>query len=165
MSSILTILKEATWVTLTALVLAAGAYALRPSPMVPGSGGVPEEGTELTGDIVPVIDLASAVDYFTKGAAVFADARSDAAYSAGHIEGALNLDPHQFDVWSEQVFSQIEADAVIITYCDGERCTLGFELAEKLAWLGYENVRYLKDGWSRWTDAQLPVEKGGPNSQ
>jgi 3-mercaptopyruvate sulfurtransferase SseA len=38
---------------------------------------------------------------------------------------------------------------------------LSQELAEKLTWLGFENVYYLKDGWGLWKERKLPISKGG----
>jgi rhodanese-related sulfurtransferase len=154
--------KEAVYILLTALALSVGAYALRPNSMTPQAGGPPEAGLVPTGDVAAAIDFAAAVEHFNNRTAIFADARSEEAYRNGHIEGALHLDPHQFDGWSERVFAQIDAESIFITYCDGGRCTLGLELAEKLAWLGYENVYYLKNGWSLWTVAQMPIGKGQP---
>ena len=152
--------KEAVYILLTALALSVGAYALRPNSMAPPAGGPSEEGLAPTGDVAAAIDFAAAVEHFNNRTAIFADARPEEAYLDGHIEGALHLDPHQFDGWSERVFSQIDADSIIITYCDGERCPLGLELVEKLTWLGYDNVYYLKNGWSLWTAAQMPIGKG-----
>ena len=160
MSSIQRSIKEAAGVILVAMVLAAAAFAFRSHVMIPGDAGMSTAGAALPGDRVPAMTFADAVDHFNQGTAVFADARTEAAYRAGHIRGALHLDPQQFESWSEKVISQMDANAVIITYCDGERCTLGVELAEKFKWLGYEHVYYLKDGWSRWAAAQMPIETG-----
>ncbi len=160
MSSIQRCVKEAAWVVLAATVLAAAAFAFRSLLIIPGDVAMSTAGAALPGDRVPDMTFADAVDHFNAGTAVFADARSEAAYKAGHIRGAVHLPPQQFEFWSEKVIAQIDANAVIITYCDGERCTLGVELAEKFTWLGYEHVYCLKDGWSRWTAAQMPIEAG-----
>ena len=143
--------KEAVWVMVTALVLAAGAYALRPGLLQKSGTGAD------AGNLENLISLEAAADHFNQGTAVFADARSEKDFRAGHIQGALNLDPDLFDDWSIQVFSQIPAESVIITYCAGERCTLSIELAEKLTWLGYEKVFHLKNGWALWQEKGLPV--------
>ncbi len=144
--------KEAIWVMLTALVLAGGAYALRPGVLHKGAGATGAEA-----DIQDnMISIEAAAEHFRQGTAVFADARPEKHFLAGHIEGALNLDPDLFDAWSEAVFSQIPADAVIITYCDGARCTLSLDLSEKLTWLGYEKVFHLENGWGRWKESGLP---------
>ena len=155
-------IKESVWILLTTVVLAAGAYMLRPDLISPDAGGGSEAGTAFPAGQFQAVDLETAVDHFNSGSAIFADARPAMAYQAGHIEGALHLDPYQFDAWADQVFSQIDPDTLIITYCDGERCTLAPALAEKLTWLGYNQVVYLKNGWSSWAAAQLPVDKGDP---
>ncbi len=160
MSPIRTTIKEAAWILLIALVLAAGAYTLRPVIKETGLQESPGDASEGAVDSATAIDLDSAVGHFNAGTAIFADARSETAYRSGHIEGAMHLDPREFDQWSEQVISRIDADALIIAYCDGERCTLSMELAEKLTWLGYEHVKHLEDGWSRWVAAQMPIRSG-----
>jgi rhodanese-related sulfurtransferase len=154
--------RQALWILLTAAILAAVAYGLRAGLMRPEASQPAGEEDASHGFSAPVITLDTAAEYFNRAAAVFADARSETAYQAGHIEGALHLDPNRFDAWSERVFSEVDPDAVIITYCDGEHCTLGQQLAKRLTWLGYDKVYYLQNGWSRWTDSGLPVGQGGP---
>jgi 3-mercaptopyruvate sulfurtransferase SseA len=34
-------------------------------------------------------------------------------------------------------------------------------LAEKLAWMGYEKIYYLKNGWELWKENQLPTGRLG----
>jgi rhodanese-related sulfurtransferase len=159
MVSMPVIIKEAAWVILTAVVLTAGGYVLRPDAMVPAAQTLPGENGVEHASGVPAMDVVTAAEHLKKGTAIFADARSAEAYDAGHIDGALHLDPHQFDQWSERVFSEIDPEALIVTYCDGERCALGLELAEKLNWLGFDNVYTLVDGWSAWATAKLPIAK------
>ena len=137
--------------------MAIGAYMLRPDAM-PG----PLDGPIDDGDLsVKVIALETAIDYFKKGTALFADARPLDAFNAGHIKGALHLDPSEFDQWSEQLFSQASSEVTIIAYCEGVKCQLSRELAEKLTWLGYEKVYSLKDGWGLWKKHGLPTGKLG----
>ncbi|MFH1123610.1 MAG: rhodanese-like domain-containing protein [Pseudomonadota bacterium] len=95
--------------------------------------------------------------------AVFVDARSADAYREGHILCARNL-PLQ-DVYEiiSLVIGDIPPEEVIIVYCDGETCSLSEDLARELFVRGYENVRVLVNGWSRWVEAGLPTEQGeGP---
>jgi len=124
---------------------------MHPSPGGSTTGGSGE------GDAIQVITLEDARRYFERGEALFADARPKAAYRSGHIQGAMSLDPNEFDLWSGDFFSTTPPDQIIITYCEGDRCTLSLELAEKLTWMGYEKVYYLKNGWGKWIDHQLPV--------
>lgn len=148
------ILKEAVVVILIALFLAGAGYALRPGLMQPGTSG---DGVE-NDSAFAVISLEDARTHFEKNDALFADARPMSAFSEGHIKGAMHLDPNEFDSWSGDFFSRISPDQMIITYCEGDQCRLSLELAEKLNWMGYENVYYLKNGWGLWKENQLPME-------
>jgi rhodanese-related sulfurtransferase len=155
------ILGESAWVMLLALILAGAAVFFRPTlrPMMSVTQPVQPDSTPLAQGQAPSITLADARSHFESGAALFADARPLKAFQMGHIKGAMNLDPYEFDAWSENFFFQFPADSLIITYCDGAMCTLSLELAEKLIGLGYEKVFVLKDGWHLWKAAQLPTEK------
>ena len=52
----------------------------------------------------------------------------------------------------------VDPAKVIITYCDGEDCHLAPALAELLFFNGFNNVRYLRNGWTRWREGGFPVE-------
>ncbi|MEJ2658258.1 MAG: rhodanese-like domain-containing protein, partial [Desulfobacterales bacterium] len=56
------------------------------------------------------------------------------------------------------VTKNIPADATIITYCDGETCELSHHLANFLIDAGFNNVRILVNGWTKWKNADLPIE-------
>ena len=106
----------------------------------------------------PVVSLEEARALFLTQGAVFLDARSEEAFLAGHIKGALNLPSDSFEEFFERMAPEISPDTLIITYCDGEACTLSKELALNLSGKGYSHVRVLVNGWSLWRDAKLPVE-------
>jgi rhodanese-related sulfurtransferase len=154
-------LSEAAGVILTALLLAGMAYMIRPSlrPLAAISPTGQTESSGISDAGVQFISLAEARMEFSKGEALFADARSLKAFRAGHIQGAMNLDPHAFDSWSGTFFSQFPEQTRIITYCDGIQCQLSADLAEKLIQMGYQKVFVLKDGWSQWCAARLPTEQ------
>jgi rhodanese-related sulfurtransferase len=153
-------IREAVGVMLLALILAGAGFILRPHlrPLLSGAGPGDSDSVSSTQGTAPTVSLNEARAYFKAGTALFADARPSRAYQAGHIQGAMNLDPDEFDTWSGAFFSQFPADTLIITYCDGTRCPLSTELAEKLISLGYEKVLVLKNGWSLWKAAHLPTE-------
>lgn len=152
-------LKEAAMILLVATVMSGASYAIRPA-VSPLGGTDQSEGNGHQGnDEISAIAWEDARVHFEKGSALFADARSMAAYRSGHIRGAMHLDPDDFDHWSGNFFSQIPPDRIIITYCEGLRCTLSVELAEKLAWMGYEQVYYLKDGLGLWKKNKLPMDQ------
>ena len=149
------ILYEMVLVLLVATALAAGSYALRPGalPLVAADppGGLSDEPFK-------VIALDAALQMFTSGEAIFADARPIVAYEAGHIHNALHLEPGAVEEWAEKLIANYAPDQPIIAYCEGEQCQLSRELAERLTWLGYEKVFYLVDGLGQWKKRELPID-------
>jgi rhodanese-related sulfurtransferase len=65
-----------------------------------------------------------------------------------------------FDRHFDQATADLSLDSLIITYCDGEHCTLSIKLAKNLKEMGYENVRILVNGWTLWKEQNLPVAEG-----
>jgi rhodanese-related sulfurtransferase len=106
------------------------------------------------------ISLADAKKLFTEKAAVFMDARSSDDYESEHIQGAHSLPWHDVDRRFIAVAENISPDTPIITYCDGETCSLSHDLALFLLNMGFNNVRVLVNGWTVWLKDRLPVEKG-----
>jgi rhodanese-related sulfurtransferase len=153
-------LYEATLVIAIALGLSLAAYVMRPKilPLFPPKAAA-HPVTE-DGQYYRLMSIDQAAALFTQKRALFADARPLGAYIEGHIKGAVHLDPHQFDKWSEALLAEYAPEQTIIAYCEGEQCSSSTDLAEKLTWLGFENVFYLKDGWGQWEKRQLPTVSG-----
>jgi rhodanese-related sulfurtransferase len=107
-----------------------------------------------------LIPFDEAKEKFFAGNAFFIDARPEDAYRKGHIQGSHNLPFEAFDQKAAEVLIDLPEDTLIITYCDGERCTLSAELALKLKEIGFENVRVLFNGWTLWKNHQLPSQSG-----
>lgn len=114
--------------------------------------------TDESGQTV-VISLDEAREAFFSDKALFLDARSPDLYKKGHIQGAKNLPWQSFDDFFDAVMKDIPQDAFIVAYCDGENCSLSEDLAKDLLFVGYENVRVLVNGWTRWVEAGLPLER------
>lgn len=108
------------------------------------------------------ISLADAIRLFESGGAVFVDAREAGEYALGHIDGALSLEPLVFGQGFPLLREQMEGATTIVTYCDGEFCELGRELAEQLKGAGLQDVRVFKNGWTLWRDQGLPTATGTP---
>lgn len=106
------------------------------------------------------ISLEEAERVFASGTAVFLDARPEGLYREGRIRGARNLPWQSFEAHLDKVIAEIPPDTLIVTYCDGEECALSEDLARELLFMGYERVRVLINGWTRWTEAGLPTEQG-----
>jgi rhodanese-related sulfurtransferase len=152
--------KESIILVVVALGLAFGVYALRPDkigslqPSVNPTAPPPaqfESG-------ISEISLSDAFNHFEAEDAVFADSRHPADYDAGHIQGALNLAVMEPDAWLSGFLATTDPAALIITYCDGEACHLATDLAELLLLNGFENVRYLRNGWTRWRERGYPIQ-------
>jgi rhodanese-related sulfurtransferase len=105
------------------------------------------------------ISLVEAKKLFFQHAAVFIDARPKEDFEKGHIKGAKSLPWHDVDRKFMAVAENIPDDATIITYCDGEACELSHHLANFLVDAGFNHVRVLTNGWTKWRDADLPIEK------
>jgi rhodanese-related sulfurtransferase len=106
------------------------------------------------------VPLGQAEELHRSGAALFLDARSQVEFEEGHIAGALNLPPEEFGFYYELLAGRIAGAGVVITYCDGEHCLLSQDLARLLRGKGQQQIRILKNGWSLWQEAGLPVLSG-----
>jgi rhodanese-related sulfurtransferase len=107
-----------------------------------------------------VISLEEAKALCSDKKAIFIDARSPEDYAQGHIRCALNVPWQAFDEYVDRVWDKIPDNAWIVTYCDGEHCSLSEDLAKELSSMGYKKVKVLLNGWTRWLEAGLPVERG-----
>jgi rhodanese-related sulfurtransferase len=77
-------------------------------------------------------------------------------FDLGHLPGAVHL---HFEAVEEQAASVLpDKDALIVTYCSNAACQNSRIAAEKLAKLGYSNVRRYEAGKQDWTDAGLALE-------
>jgi rhodanese-related sulfurtransferase len=112
-----------------------------------------------------VISLEEARALCSDKKALFLDARSPQDYARGHIPCAQNIPWQLFDEYIDHVWGNISEDAWIITYCDGEDCSLSDDLAKELLSIGYEKVKVLLNGWTRWLEAGLPIERGLPRKR
>jgi rhodanese-related sulfurtransferase len=158
--------REATAILFFAGCLAFGFNAFREHSLpLPGNTKVVDRlpaainapvGSNAMGDM----SVEEAVRLFEAGAALFVDARSAADYRAGHIKGAVNIPDLDFENHIGSFLEKTAAETVLITYCEGDSCTLSKSLAEKLALAGFENVFHLKNGWGQWKERGLPIARG-----
>jgi rhodanese-related sulfurtransferase len=144
----------------TAVALAVNALRADRLPLV-GDFSVAARITTSTGERMD-ISLNEAEKLFLTNAAVFIDARSEEEYARSHILGALSLPWHDVDLNFIAVTQDLDLEAQIVTYCDGETCELSYNLALFLRDAGFLNTRVLVNGWALWQKAGLPVESGPP---
>ncbi|MBW2353395.1 MAG: rhodanese-like domain-containing protein [Deltaproteobacteria bacterium] len=152
------------WETMAMVVLAIGlglvVNQFRPGRLPLVGDWSAEARLTLYSDKSMVIPLGEARKLCEENKVVFLDARSPGLYDQGHIRCALNIPWQGFDKYVDRVFETIPEDTRIVTYCDGEHCSLSEDLAKELVAMGYQNVNVLLNGWARWVEAGLPVEKG-----
>ena len=151
------LLKEIGIILMVVIPLALVTNSLRPSGLMLIDTGIPIMQTAEADNPIRAITLDRAIEKYERGEALFVDTRSHEEYLAGHVKGAMNLPDHNFDEWIDDFLSRTDTDTEIITYCDGEDCTLGHDVAEKLYLLGLERVSYLVNGWTKWQESVSPV--------
>ena len=83
------------------------------------------------------------------------DARTQEAYSQGHVPGAINLPWRKIDLSST---ASIPRDKTLVTYCDGIHCNASTKAAMRLAALGFR-VKEMLDGIQGWKREGYPVEQ------
>ncbi len=86
-----------------------------------------------------------------QGEVVLLDARSKAAYDAGHIPGAVSL-PEPASHEEIAAFRQrYPTNTHLVAYCSSTSCSLSFKLAHRLAREGgYGFVQYMTGGYFEW---------------
>jgi len=87
---------------------------------------------------------------------VVVDARSRAAYAAGHIPGAINLPHREMTPHSTQHFDR---RMTYVVYCDGIGCNASTKGAYHLARLGFR-VKEMLGGLDFWIRDGHPVVRG-----
>ena len=83
------------------------------------------------------------------------DARTQEAYSQGHVPGAINLPWRRID---SSATTAMPKDKVLVTYCDGIHCNASTKAAMRLAALGFR-VKEMLDGIQGWKREGYPVEE------
>jgi rhodanese-related sulfurtransferase len=156
---IFSVLHQITVIILLSFALGLLMNQARSNPLPLVADWSPE--TRLTADSggSMAISLEEAKALCSDEDAVFLDARSPEDYTRGHIRCAQNIPWQSFDEYIDRVFETIPDNAWIVTYCDGDHCSLSEDLAKELVSMGYKNTRVLLNGWTRWVEAGLPVEK------
>jgi len=74
----------------------------------------------------------------------------------GHLPGAVHI--HFEEVQERAPELLPDKDALIVTYCSNTACQNSRIAAEKLAKLGYTNVRRYEEGKQDWDEAGLELE-------
>jgi rhodanese-related sulfurtransferase len=105
------------------------------------------------------INIDEALKTFQQGNGLFIDARHEDEFDAGHIKGAISLPLKTLET-NPALIQGLAKDTLIVTYCSGEECALSIDLGEKLASMGFTNVKVFFSGWLEWQKRNLPIEIG-----
>jgi rhodanese-related sulfurtransferase len=103
-------------------------------------------------------DCADVHDALARGGAGFVllEARGRAAYTRGHVPGALNL-PHRSI--TEEALAAWPVDTLFVVYCAGPHCNGADRAALRLARLG-RRVKTMPGGMAGWVAEGFPVATG-----
>lgn len=141
------------------IALAVNHWRGTPLPLF-GDWSVTARLTDTAGDSL-VISLDQAKQLYDRKSAIFVDARPISQYNDGHISGALSLPWQDATNTFTDLAAELEEKDTVVTYCDGEDCSLSHDLAMFLKDMGFADVRVLVNGWTVWQDAGLPAQKEG----
>lgn len=87
---------------------------------------------------------------------VLVDALAPMSFAHSHLPGAINLPPDQVN--ARRIPDQ---DAEIVVYCANPECESSIETANRLAALGFTNIRHYPGGKDEWRALGLPLERAG----
>lgn len=118
------------------------------------------QDTDCEVQLVSEIDTEKARRFFSEGGAVFIDTRDYKAYLDGHIAGAVLIPYGEFQN-DPNLIGDLDRNARIITYCDGDDCQTSIDMAVHLSEIGFREVWFYFGGWKEWVKADLPIVKGG----
>jgi rhodanese-related sulfurtransferase len=104
-------------------------------------------------------ELKSLVD--KGGDFVVIDTRDSGSYSAGHIQGAINIyyDPTADPTERQMMLIALPMDKLLVTYCDCTDDANSAKLADELYRLGYDRdlVKVLAGGSLKWVELKYPM--------
>ena len=86
----------------------------------------------------------------------FIDARDESDYTAGHIQGAMNIVYHHIDQY-RKILEGLPRDQVYVAYCSSA-CDVSIDLAYEMAHMGFTKVYIFHGGWDEWKAAGYPSD-------
>lgn len=104
------------------------------------------------------ITLRAAFELYEQGV-FFLDARHEADFNAGHVEGAFWM-PAARVITEEgrNDLSIIEPGGTVVIYCTGGDCDASENTAMRIERMGFSfDIRIMGKGYTDWADAGLPT--------
>lgn len=100
---------------------------------------------------VEVIGADQLLERITRGDVLVVDVRPEAEFAAGHLPGAVNVPPDEFDRLVD-----LPDGPDVVAYCRGPYCVYADDAVRALKALGRRAVR-LEDGLPEWANDGLPI--------
>lgn len=91
------------------------------------------------------------------------DARTPAEFNKEHLPGAINLDYESYP--SLDGLQKVAEGRTLVTYCDGDPCTLSTDLAMLMYQNDFDGVLIFYGGLEQWKKAGHPVVSGGTDHE
>jgi len=106
------------------------------------------------------VTLEQAAGMLFDSSVVFVDSRTAEEYIAGHIEGAVNLSPLDYENNFGRGEARLRGSSTIVVYCDGGACESSLQVARRLMDGGFRSVLVFMDGYPAWQAAGYPTRQG-----
>jgi rhodanese-related sulfurtransferase len=140
--------------TIVLLGLSAGLALAGPSVLGGGSldseKGVKGIIDENLPNFLSTVTTTEMLTLRTDPSATIIDARWLRDYTAGHIGGAINIQPNSSIKDCVAQLSLVPHERSIMVYCQSRECPYAAIVARKLVQLGYTKVRLYRDGYAAW---------------
>ena len=96
--------------------------------------------------------------FHDSGQSIFLDARRNDEFNRGHIAGALNFPAEEFTQRFVGLAPMLPQEVTMIVYCGGSDCDQSRMLADRLAQMGYRDLKIFHGGWREWQKRGWPAE-------
>ena len=129
----------------------------------PAPASIPPSQSEKGQQAVPLpLGLMQVKEFHDRKEAVMVDARDGAAFTAGHITGAVSLPLGEADGRLAEFARRYPPATLLVVYCNGYNCHDSHDLAGKLITAGFTTVFVFEGGFPEWEAAGYPVTGGTP---
>jgi phage shock protein E len=113
-------------------------------------------GCSSSSDAVTTVDPAEFVTSMSESGTVVVDVRTPAEYSAGHVDGAINIDVESGTFGSE--IAALPKDTTYAVYCrSGRRSAIA---ADEMSKAGFTSIVNLQGGIADLQSAGAPIVAG-----
>lgn len=99
---------------------------------------------------LPTIKMDEIASLPSRADVAIVDARKAPAFEAGHLPGAINIDPDASEEMVARAMRDVPKDRRVIVYCQLLGCPYSEIIAQRLMTVGYSNLVLYRGGWDEW---------------